>query len=62
MRWGKENECNARQRHTLDRLSVGENMVVTSCGLHLMADKSYLEPPLMDLSRTQVLTFFAMVV
>ena len=42
MRWGKENECNARQRYILDRLSVGENMVVTSCGLHLMADKSYL--------------------
>ena len=38
----KENECSARQRYILDRLSVGENMVVTSCGLHLMADKSSL--------------------
>ena len=43
--WGKENECNApyaRQKYILDRLSVGENMVVTSCGLHLMEEKSYL--------------------
>ena len=42
MRWGKENECNADHKYILDRLSVGENMVVTSCGLHLIADKSYL--------------------
>ena len=42
MRWGKENECNAHQRYISDRLSVGESTVITFCGLHLMADKSYL--------------------
>lgn len=42
MRWGKENEDNARQRYIHNRSTVGEDMVVTSCGLHLMAEKSYL--------------------
>ena len=42
LRWEKENECNAPQKYICERLSVGKNMIVTSCGLHLMAEKSYL--------------------
>ena len=42
MRWGKDNEDNAHQRYIHDRALVGEAMTVTSSGLHLMADKSYL--------------------
>ena len=42
MRCGKENEDHARQTYIHNRSSAGEKMVVTPCGLQLMADKSYL--------------------
>ena len=42
MRWGKENEDHAHETYVHNRSSVGEKMVVTPCGLQLMADKSYL--------------------
>ena len=42
MRWGKENEDHARQTYVHNRSSMGEKMVVTPCGLQLMADKSCL--------------------
>ena len=42
MWWGKDNEDNAHQRCIHDRALVGEAMTVTSSGLNLMVDKSYL--------------------
>ena len=42
MQRGKDNEDNARQKYIHDRALVGEAMTVTSSGLHLMADRSYL--------------------
>lgn len=41
IRWGKQNECKARQLYIENRKAVGEIMQVT-CGLHLMPKKSYL--------------------
>ena len=42
IRWGKDNEENARLKYIHNRATMGETMVVTPCGLHLIAEKSYL--------------------
>ena len=42
IRWGKDNEENACLKYIHNRAAIGETMVVTPCGLHLISEKSYL--------------------
>ena len=42
IRWGKDNEENGHLKYIHNRATMGESMVVTPCGLHLIAEKIYL--------------------